>query len=82
MLQWENTSDSFQEINNCSTAVVVETSQIVKILSERVDRMQELFFVSRRCAPFPRTIALWQRQSKKSPPTGEAEAGDVKDILL
>ena len=32
--------------------------------------MQEFFLVSRRCAPFSRTIALWQRQSKTSPPTG------------
>ena len=71
MLQeWENTNDSLQEINNCSTTVVADTSQIVKILSERVDRMQEFFLVSRRCAPFSRTIALWQRQSKTSPPTG------------
>ena len=70
MLQeWENTSESFQEITDCSTTVVAEPAQIVKILSERVDRMQEFFLVSRRCAPFSRTIALWQRQTKKSPPT-------------
>ena len=70
MLQeWENTSESFQEIANCPTTIVAEPAQIVKILSERVDRMQELFLVSRRCAPFSRTIALWQRQTKKSPPT-------------
>ena len=31
--------------------------------------MQEFFLVSRRCAPFSRTIALWQRQARKSPPT-------------
>lgn len=31
--------------------------------------MQQCFLVSRRCAPFSRTIALWQRQTKKSPPT-------------
>jgi len=70
MLQeWENTSESFQEITDCSTTVVAEPAQIVKILSEKVDRMQEFFLVSRRCAPFSRTIALWQRQTKKSPPT-------------
>lgn len=70
MLQeWENTSESFEEITNCSTTVVTDSSQIVKILSERVDHMQQCFLVSRRCAPFSRTIALWQRQTKKSPPT-------------
>ena len=67
MLQeWENTNDSLQEINNCSTTVVADTSQIVKILSERVDRMQEFFLVSRHCAPFAGTIALWQRQAIKN----------------
>ena len=67
--QWENTSERLQEITNCSTTVVTDPSQIVKILSEKVDRMQEFFLVSRRCAPFSRTIALWQRQARKSPPT-------------
>lgn len=70
MLQeWEHTSESFQEITNCPTTVVAEPAQIVKILSGRVDHMQEFFLVSRRCAPFSRTITLWQRQTKKSPPT-------------
>lgn len=53
MLQeWENTSNSFQEINNCSTTVVADTSQIVKILSERVDRMQEFFLFHDAVHPF------------------------------
>ena len=53
MLQeWENTSDSFQEINTCSTTVAADTSQIVKCLSERVDHVQEFFLFHDAVHPF------------------------------
>ena len=41
----------------------------MKLLAERVDQEQDFFLVSRRAAPFTRTLVLWQRQTKKTPPT-------------
>ena len=72
--EWENTNEVLEEITDGSiivepATVVTDPSQIVKIVSERVDHKQEFFLVSRRCAPFTRTLALWQRQAKKTPPT-------------
>jgi len=69
--EWEDTGDVFEEITNgnFSDTLVTDPSQIVKIISGKVDQKEEFFLVSRRSAPFTRTLALWQRQAKKTPPT-------------
>ena len=66
--EWEKNSDFFGDIPDCPPKVLTEPSQVVKLLAERVDQEQDFFLVSRRAAPFTRTLALWQRQTKKTPP--------------
>ena len=70
--EWEGNGDGFEDLHvtNCPTTSLIETSQVVKLLSDRVDQNEDFFLVSRRAAPFTRTLALWQRQTKKTPPTG------------
>ena len=60
----------FDDVSNHSTSTgFTEPSQVVKELANRVDQGQDFFLVSRRAAPFNRTLALWQRQAQKTSPT-------------
>ena len=57
----------FDDVSNHSTSTgFTEPSQVVKELANRVDQGQDFFLVSRRAAPFNRTLALWQRQAQKT----------------
>ena len=66
---WENNSECFDDIPDHSTNVFTKPSQIVELLADRVDQTQDFFLVTRRVAPFTRTLALWQRQAQNTLPT-------------
>ena len=58
------------ELMSTTSARLNEPSAVVQELAKRVESEESFFLVSRRKAPFPRTLALWQREARKHSPTG------------
>ena len=51
-----------------STSTLEDTASVVRAMHENVKQDRDFFIVTRRGAPLPRIIALWQRQATKSYP--------------